>query len=467
VAPGGAPGHERAFFTNQYAARKENSGNPRNPFFRKRFLSLAGIDGAAGGHRVSRSPLAAEEASSMPAADWSAERAAMLLDPHVANLNTGSFGPLPRVVFDRATELRRRLAEEPMDFLLRGAPSLLWEARERLARFVGGNPKRLVFTANVTASVNLVASSLRLSEPGEVLLTDHEYGAMHWCWERAARRLGLSLRTFALPTRSEDPGEILSAAAAAMNEHTRLFFFSHVLSPTGLVLPARELCLEAKRRGILTMIDGAHAPGFVPVNLGEIGCDFYGANCHKWLLCPTGTGFLHFGPGSIDRVQPLQVSWGWYAAGAAPDERDEYGATPRIRRLEFEGTRDVCPWLTVPAGIDFQAGIGFGRIGSRMRELVRHTRARLTGLAGLTPATPENPSLSGAMTAFELPAGIDPVKLREGLWEERIELPVIERPDRLLIRTSTHFYNTEEEVDRLSGVLPGLLARARLNAAGD
>jgi isopenicillin-N epimerase len=392
----------------------------------------------------------------MSEADWSAARAAMMLDPTVANLNTGSFGPLPRVVFDRVTQLRRRLAEEPMDFLLRRLPPLLWEARERLAQFVGGDQRRLVFTTNVTASVNLVASSLHLASPGEILLTDHEYGAMHWCWDRAARRLGLTLRTFPLPSRTEDPGEIVAAAGRAFGDRTRLFFFSHVLSPTGLVLPARELCRAARERGILTMIDGAHAPAFVPIDLKEIGCDFYGANCHKWLLAPTGSGFLHIGVGNADRLAPLQVSWGWYATGPL-DERDEYGSTPRIRRLEFEGTRDVCPWLAVPTAIDFQSEIGFARIRERMRQLVEHVHRRLTGLAGLVPATPENADLSGAMMAFDLPAGLDPVKLREGLWSARIELPVIERPDRLLIRTSTHFYNTEEEIDRLADVLPGLL----------
>src|SRR5436190_1698476 len=180
----------------------------------------------------------------MNTTDWSALRAAMLLDPKVANLNTGSFGPLPRAVFDRVTELRRRLAEEPMDFLVRQAPEQLWQARERLAGFLGGEPRRLVFTANVTAAINLVASSLPLASPG-------------------------------------------------------------------LVLPARELCREARARGVLTAIDGAHAPGFVEVDLAGIGCDFYGGNGHKWLLAPTGAGFLHLGPGSEDRLGPLQVSWGW------------------------------------------------------------------------------------------------------------------------------------------------------------
>ncbi len=386
---------------------------------------------------------------------WTAARAAMLLDPTVANLNTGSFGPLPRVVFERVTQLRQRLAEEPMDFLLRGLPSLLWEARTRLAQFIGCDPRRLVFTANVTTAINLVASSLRLAAPGEILLTDHEYGAMVWCWERMAQRLGLSIRTFPLPVVPDDPGQIVEAARAAMTERTRLLFFSHVLSPTGMVLSAKELCAEARKRGILSVVDGAHAPAFVPINLNEIDADFYGANCHKWLLAPTGSGFLHIGRGNEDRLEPLQVSWGYRKEQRPLDEADLCGSTPRLRFLEFEGTRDVCPWLAVPSAIDFQAGIGWEAIRERIAQLVAHVRSKFSWLS---PATPTHPAMHGAMTAFRLPAGVDAQELRRRLWEEhRIEAPIIERPDGLLIRVSTHFYNTEAEIDRLAEALPKLL----------
>ncbi len=381
-----------------------------------------------------------------------------MLDPAVTNLNTGSFGPLPRAVFERVMDLRRRLAEEPMDFLLRGLPPLLWKARERLAALIGGDPRRLVFTANVTASINLVASSLRLASPGEILLTDHEYGAMHWCWERAAQRQGLTLRTFALPAMPSSPEEIVEAAGAAMSERTRLLFFSHVLSPTGMILPARELCAEARRRGILTMVDGAHAPAFVPLDVESIGADFYGANCHKWLLAPTGSGFLYLGLGSAQRIEPLQVSWGWRMDSANADERDEFGSTPRLRHFEFEGTRDPCPWLAVPAAIDFQTEIGWERIRGRIAELTAHVRRRLGEDLALPPATPAVPGMHGAMTAFHLPPTTDAAILRRRLWEEyRIEAPVIDRPGGLLVRVSTHFYNTEEEVDRLAEALEGLL----------
>jgi isopenicillin-N epimerase len=378
----------------------------------------------------------------------------MLLDPTVANLNTGSFGPLPRVVFERVTELRRRLAEEPMDFLLRQAPPLLWQARERLAGFLGTDPYRLVFAANVTAAINTIAAGLRLTAPAEILLTDYEYGAMHWCWERTAQRQGMTLRIAKLPLVPKSAGEIVDAIQREMTERTRLLFFSHVLSPNGLVLPAKELCGEARRRGILTVIDGAHAPAMIPLNINELGCDFYAGNCHKWLLAPTGAGFLYFSPGSEDRLGPLQVSWGWHYDRSRADQRDEFGSTPRLRSFEFEGTRDPCAWLTVPAAIDFQARLGWEKIRACIAELTGYVRRRLSGERGMPAATPAEPKLHGAMAAFCLPDGTNAAELRRRLWEvHRIEVPIIERPRGLLIRVSTHFFNTEEEIDRLAEAL--------------
>src|SRR6516165_8169473 len=344
--------------------------------------------------------MAPEATKPADAAFWSDARARMMLEPSVVNLNTGSFGPLSQPVFERVTELRRRLAEEPMDFYLRQLPPLLWRARERLAGFLHVDPRRLMFTANVSVSINIVANSLRLAAPGEILITDHEYGSMHWCWERAAQRQGLTLRTFALPIMAEDPGEIVEAFCRAATERTRLFFFSHILSPTGLVLPAKELCAEARKRGILTVVDAAHAPAMVPLDLMDIGGDFYGSNCHKWMLAPSGSGFLYFAPGNEESLWPMQVSWGYHYERHRVDERDEFGSTPRIRSLEFEGTRDPCAWLAVPAAIDFQAELGWERIRGRIDELTGYVRRRLTGLAGLTPATPCHPELHGAMTAF-------------------------------------------------------------------
>ncbi|QFU92991.1 aminotransferase class V-fold PLP-dependent enzyme [Amycolatopsis sp. YIM 10] len=393
----------------------------------------------------------------MVAKAWASARDQVLRDPAVINLNTGSCGRLPRPVFDRVTALRTRLAAGPMDFLSRQLPSLLWTARERLAEYVGTRPHRLAFTTNVTGAVNLVASSVRLARGAEILLTDQEYAPMRWCWERAARRQGAVVRTFRLPAQPTDPEEVVEAAAAAMGPRTRLFFFSHVVSATGLVMPTARLCEEAHRRGILTVVDGAQAPGFTGLDLDNLPCDYYAGSGHKWLLAPTGVGFLHFGDDQADVLQPAQVSWGYHGPdGHAPDERTEFGSTPRLRNLECEGTRDLCPWLAVPDAIDFQAGFGHERVRARARELAAFTRERLSGRHGLEPVTPEHPELSGAMTAFALPPGTGPGLSRE-LWRRfRIEVPVTGPPERPLLRVSTHFHNTETEVERLAEALKEL-----------
>ncbi len=251
-------------------------------------------------------------------------------------------------------------------------------------------------------------------------------------------------------TAQPTPARSLTPITGALSDRTRLLFFSHVLSPTGMVLPAKELCDVARRRGILTMIDGAHAPAMIPLDLSSLACDFYGGNCHKWLLAPTGSGFLYFGPGAERLVQPLQVSWGWHHEGRPADEPDEFGSTPLIRSFEFEGTRDPCPWLTVPTAIAFQERLGWASIRAHVSELTDLLRHRVQSELGLRLATPVHPLLHGFLTAFRLPPGINPPKLRRWLWEMyRIEAPIIERPNATLIRVSLHFYNTVDEIDRL------------------
>jgi isopenicillin-N epimerase len=198
----------------------------------------------------------------------------------------------------------------------------------------------------------------------------------------------------------------------------------------------------------------------IPLDVDGIGSDFYGGNCHKWMLAPTGSGFLHFAPGAEERVQPLTVSWGWHYERSKGDVPDEFGSTPRLRGYEFEGVRDPCPWLAVPTAIDFQEGLGLERIRGRIAELAGHVRERFARLDEVSLATPSYPELHGAMTAFRLPPGTDGPALRRDLWERhRIEAPVVDRPEGLLLRVSTHFYNTVEEIDCLADALPALLGR--------
>lgn len=384
----------------------------------------------------------------------------MLLGDDIAYLNTGSYGPTPRVVFDKLVELRRELAAEPVAFLWRTTPALLRRAREQLAAYIGGEARQLIFTVNVTAAINLVAASLQLAAPGEILIGSMEYGSMRYCWERSARRQGLTLRRLALPVRPAGTAEIIEAVEQALRPRTRLLFLSHVFYTTGVVAPVREICALARRRGVLTVIDAAHAPGMIPVSVAEVGSDFYAANLHKWLLAPIGAGFLYVRPGNEDRLQPLGVSWGYQYDRRRAHDWDEFGGTPWIRSFEFEGTRDPCPWLAVPAAIDFHQTLGPEQIRRRHRELSDYVRRRLHGLGGLQLVTPDHPALRGALTAFRMPPA-DFEAVRSQLWtRHRIEVPIIEHAEGNFLRVSTHFYNFEEEVDRLAAALAELLPPA-------
>jgi isopenicillin-N epimerase len=189
----------------------------------------------------------------------------------------------------------------------------------------------------------------------------------------------------------------------------------------------------------------------------DVGADFYAGNLHKWLLAPIGAGFLAIRDGNEDRLQPQQVSWGYhpdrypnvdYAPRGHEDDRDEFGSTPRTRFLEFDGTKDICPWLAVPDAIHFQAALGWQAVRDRIAELAAFTRQRFAKL-GLKLATPDQPGMHGALTAHELPPGRTAKQWRELVWKHRIEVPIIERPNRLLIRVSHHFYTTEAEIDFL------------------
>jgi isopenicillin-N epimerase len=401
----------------------------------------------------------------MNSVNWLAARSQIMLDPTVTMLNTGSFGPTPIPVFEAANQYRRMMAMGPTNFYTRTLPPLLWNARSRTANFLGTTPDRFLFTTNVSASINLIASGVAIAGPGEILMTDHEYGSMVWCWERAAARQGLEIRTFPLPHLPRDPAEIVEAATRAITARTKLLFFSHALSPTGMVLPAKELCAEARRRGIMSIIDGAHASAMIPLNIDDVGADYYCGNLHKWLLAPMGAGYVAVRDWSR-HIEPLHVSWGYkpdaypigeHTASAVPDAPDAFGSTRRTRFLEFEGTQEVCPWLAAPAAIDFQAALGWDAVRNRYAELAAFCRDRF-GKLGYKLATPADRRMSGAMTAFELPRNLNISRLRERLWSHRIEVPINERPDRLLFRVSHHFYTTEAEIDTLADRLPTLVA---------
>ncbi|MCD9006276.1 aminotransferase class V-fold PLP-dependent enzyme [Luteimonas sp. XNQY3] len=389
-----------------------------------------------------------------------------MIPQSVVYLNAGSFGPLPRSVYETVAGFRHELACDPAAFLLRRVPGLLWHARTCLADHVGCDAHRLAFSTSVSAAVSMIAASLELCTPGEILLSDQEYQTMRWCWERVAARTGLRLRTFGLPSGACTEDDLLDSAVREMRATTRLVFFSHVISGTGVILPAARICEQAQARGIVSVVDGAHAIGAIPVVLRDIPCDFYVGSCHKWLLAPSGSSFLYMGRAGEARLHPQTISWGdgpdRAAESPGQDVPDIHGSTPRLRRLECEGTRDICPWLAVPDAVAFHRAIGVNRMLAYRRTLAQDARARLEALKGVEAATGSATEATNGMMGFALPRGVAAGAVQRMLWEHyRIEVSVGGLGDRGMLRVAPHAYNTATDIAVLADGLERVLHALR------
>ena len=392
-----------------------------------------------------------------PESFWRDRRRQLMLAPGAAQLNAGTLSPTPRPVFDAVTRLRRLQAEGPTDFLVRQGPALIQRSRARLAAFLHADPADLLLLPNVTLAINVVAASVPLRRGDEVLMTDHEYGAMAACWRRRAAASGATVRELRLPVDVEDPGVVVEAFRRAIGRRTRVLHFSHVTCTTGLVVPAAAVCAMARRRGLVTVVDGAHAPGMVPVDLGRIGADFYGANGHKWLMAPAGCGFLHARRSRKTILRSVVTSWGWGYPPARRERDSGWGGSFWQRDFEFLGVADRTPQMVLPEVLAFRRPLGGeAAIARRVRALSDYARARLAGV-GLVPATPENPALRGALLAFGIPARAART-LRERIWRRhRVETAVSSAAGRHFLRLSIGWFNTREEIDRLARAIQSIL----------
>jgi isopenicillin-N epimerase len=346
---------------------------------------------------------------SLPSVEW-------LLDPEVTYLNHGGYGGCPRPVFDRYQAWQRELEREPTDFFHRRLPGLLAEVRARLAEFLGARPEDLALARNATSALNSAIHSLALEPGAEVLTTAHEYAALVKAW----RAVGATLVV-------REPEDLVASIAPG----PRAVFVSHVTSPTARVLPVTEICAAARAAGVLSIVDGAHAPGHVELDLGNLGADVYAGNCHKWLCAPKGAGFLWARPEHHDWIDPAVVSWGFGESSGLAEKH------------EWQGTFDPAAWLAVPTALDVWAELDL----ERCRLLARRGHALLPPVTGV-PAP--------QMWSSRLPPG-DPDALWAALRARGIDAPVVEWCGSRLVRVSVAPYNEWEDVERLASELQRLV----------
>lgn len=375
-------------------------------------------------------------------------REQFLLAPEVTFLNHGSFGACPRPVFDRYQAWQLELERQPVEFLGRRANGLLAEARASLADYLGAASDEVVYFPNVTTALNVVARSLPLEEGDEVLTADHEYGALVRTWDFVCQRHGAVPVVRELPRPLGDLAEVVEAVWAGVTPRTRVLFLSHITSPTAVILPIGPLIERAHAAGIWTVVDGAHAPGQVPVDLHALGVDFYGGNCHKWLCAPKGAGFLYARREVQHLLEPLVISWGWRPV--------EPGPSRFVDEHEQQATRDLAAYLAVPAAIDFQARNDWPQVRQECHELVLIARAAIADLTGLPQLTDDTPGWFAQMATLPL-SPCDTVALKKRLYDDfQIELPLMVWHDRPYLRVSVQGYNTRADVDRLVTALAQL-----------
>src|SRR3990170_1142042 len=374
------------------------------------------------------------------------------LERGVAFLNHGSYGACPTEVPRPRAALRAEREAEPVRFLGRELDGRLDAAREALAAFVGADPDDLAFIANATGGVNAVLRSLTLSPGDELLTTDHAYGACRNALDYVAGRCGARVNVAAVPFPVASPDAVVDAVLSKVTPCTRLALLDHITSPTGLILPIERLIAELERRGVETLVDGAHAPGMVPLDLRALGAAYYSGNCHKWLCAPKGSAFLWVRRDRQSDIHPLTISHG---ATAARPGRSRF-------RLEFDwtGTDDPTAWLAVPRAIEYLGSLlpgGWPELMARNRALALEARRLLCAAVGSAPPCPDE--MVGALASIILPDGPTteigwrrPDPLQRQLYEGwGIEVPVMSWPaaPRRLVRISAQLYNARADFERL------------------
>jgi len=402
------------------------------------------------------------------------------LDPAITFLNHGSFGSCPRAVLEAQRGWRDRMEAQPIQFLARDLGGLLASARGTLGEFVGADPDDLAFVANATGAINAVVRSLRF-EPGDELLTDdHEYNAVLNVLRHVAERDGARVVVARIPFPVASPDEVIDAIVGAVTARTRFAVLSHVTSSTALVFPIERLVGELAERGVDVLVDGAHAPGTVPVDVERLGAAWYAANLHKWVCAPKGAAFLHARRDRQPGLRPTTISHGANADLGAGAAGSRYRA-----EFDWQGTLDPTPWLTVPDALAYVGGLldgGWPAVMARNHALALAGREVLAPVLGLPPDAPAPETMLGSMVALPLPsagplAGVgggsspldtDPLQ-RRLLDEDRIEVPIgvwpvpaAESPDpsRRVIRFSSALHNGPDDVERLARALAEIASGA-------
>lgn len=380
-----------------------------------------------------------------------------LLDPEVIFLNHGSFGATPRPVFEVYQAWQRELERQPVQFLAERLGDELAQARQAVAQYINASMEDVVYVPNATYGVNVVAHSLAFGSGDEVLMTTHGYGACWRTWQYWAQQRGFVVRTADYGWLLPPPDEWVDRFMADITPRTKLIFLSHITSATAVQLPVAEICARARELGILTLVDGAHVPGQMPLDVTAVGADFYTGNCHKWLCAPKGSAFLYCRPEHQHRIEPLVVSWGW------GENRPFTFGSDYADYLQWVGTNDPAAYLSVPEAIAYQRAHNWSAVRERCHALLVDGLRRVGEVTGLPSpyAGVCQAYLPRQMGLIPLPTEKvgDTAVFKRALYEQfRIKIPIIEWEGHCFTRLSVQAYTEPADVTALVTALTQLLA---------
>ena len=373
--------------------------------------------------------------------DW------FLLDPDITFLNHGSYGACSKPVFKEYQDWQQKLENQPVQFMTNQVYSAMEKSRESMSQFVGCDVEELVFFQNPTTAVTNVIYNFDLKPGDEVLMSNHEYGALVRAWKMWGKKTGVNIiqQDISMPVTTEE--NFIEDFWTGVTPQTKVIFLSHITSSTALIFPIEKIIKLAKEQNILTIIDGAHVPAHIPLNIHELGCDFYTGACHKWLCAPKGSSFLFVKKEHQDWVKPVVVSWGKDGDDPTPSEF--------IQNFQWQGTRDMSAFLTIPTAINFYIK-EIRPYQESCKKIIQDTYSEFPSVLNTEPISAGKEWLA-QLVAHPLPKNI-PSNLKKRLWEEyQIEIPVFEWNGQEFVRVSIQVYNTQKDVDLLMSALRSLI----------
>mgnify|MGYP003488471017 CR=1 FL=1 len=373
-----------------------------------------------------------------------------LLDKNITFLNHGSFGACPKPIFEEYQRFQLELENEPVYFFLKKQAEYLKVAKERLSKYIGCHYNDFFFTPNPTFAINTIMRSLDLKEGDEILSTNHEYGAMDRTWNFYCIKSGAKYirQNILLPVVSKE--QILEEFWKGYTSKTKIVFLNQISSATALIFPVKEICDKARELGLITIIDGAHVPGQMDLNISELNPDFYTGTLHKWMLAPKGSSFLYVKKNFQEMLDPLVVGWGYESVSPGESQFLDY--------QEFQGTRDISAFLCTPKVIDFLEENNWKTKAKDCRTLVLSNYKRFCDLLGSKPICPINEDFLVQMASVPVKTS-DPVGLKELLFKTyKIEIPVMSLNGNYFIRYSINAYNSQEDLDVLYNALQDIIA---------